>query len=274
LEGNELGSLVGGVGSAAIGLYGFLSQAPYVGSVFIVLMTVSFTFFFNSRIQSSSREYERRRLQTTEVLGPVYGQVTSNLEQMERKKATLDTDLGPASGNEWGSIKLSYRAELIDGDLRLAIERFFSDLDRLQTLMGPAREMLRRIEKDTWASIFSVQPGNDGGHLYTVIDDYRHQRSGRVYDAVFWEKNPTEQFDMRWKSVDVIKDRGGQNNYPIHPEETEVPEVMVRFFPEAGARASANLEIVNARAEYERILKEGYELRERLRKLISEWAKP
>lgn len=44
--------------------------------------------------------------------------------------------------------------------------------------------------------------------------------------------------------------------------------------PEAGERAFKCPEIVNSRAEYERILKEGYELRERLRKLISEWAKP
>ena len=273
MENSELGSLVGGVGSAALGLYGFLSQLPYVGSVFIVLMTVSFTYFFNARIQSSAKKYERRRLQTTEVLGPVYGQVTRNLEELEKKRAALSLDLGPPSGNEWDTIEHSYRVELIDGNLRSAISQYFFDLARLQTLLGPAVEMLRRIEKDVWASMFGPV-GNDGGHTYNVIDDYRHERSGLLYGAVFWEKNPTNQSNMKWKGLSVVKARGDSNNYPIQPEQAEVPGIMGKFLPEAGTRASKSLEIVNARAEYERILKEGYGLREHLRKMISQWAKP
>jgi hypothetical protein len=274
LENNELGSLAGAIGSGAVGLYGFLSQSPYIGSVFIVVMTVSFTYFFNARIQSSAREYERRRLQTTEVLGPVYGQVTRNIEQMEKKRAALSLDLGPAAGNEWDAIEHSYRVELIDGKLRSDIGLYFLDLDRLQNLMGLAVETLRRIEKDVWATMFGPQPGNDGGHLYYLIDDYRHERYGRVYDAVFWEKDPTKQFNMKWKGLAVTKARGEPNGNPILPEKDEVPGIMSKFLHEAGARASKSLEIVNARAEYERILKEGYDLRERLQKLISLWAKP
>lgn len=273
MENSELGSLVGGVGSAAIGLYGFLSQLPYVGSVFIVLMTVSFTYFFNARIQSSAKKYERQRLQTTEVLGPIYGQVTRNIEELEKKKANLSLDLGPPSGNEWDMIEHSYRAELIDGNLRSAISQYFFDLARLQTLLGTAVEMLRRIEKDVWESIFGPV-GSDGGHTYTVIDDYRHERSGLLYGAVFWEKNPATQFNMKWKGLSVVKARAGGTNYPIQPERAEVSGIMARFLPEASARALESLEIVNARAEYERILKEGYDLRDDLRKRISEWAKP
>ena len=274
MENSELGSLVGGIGSAALGLYGFLSSLPYVGSVFIVLMTVSFTYFFNARIQTSAREYERRRLQTTEVLGPVYGQITRNVSLLERKKAALDMDLGQIVGTEWDGIENGYKAQLIDGKLRSSISQFFFDLDRLGTLIGPAKEMLRRIESDVWTSIFGPLPGNEGWHSYSVIDDYRHERSGLICGVVFWEKDPTKQFNMKWNRVDVMKAIGKPNGYPVQPEKDEVPGIMARFLPDAEERASKNMEVVNTRAEYERVLKEGYELRESLQKMISQWAKP
>ena len=273
MENSELGSLVGGVGSAAVGISSFLAQLPYVGSLFLVLMTVSFTYYFNSRISSSARKYERGRLQTIEVLGPVYGQITSNLEFLEKRKAELSMDIVVPSGNDWAGIRHSYKVELIDGKLRSSMEQFFFDLDRLNSLVGPAVEMLRRIEKEEWESILGPVRGNDGGHLYYLIDDYRHERTGLVYGAVFWEKDPAKQFNMKWKGVAIAK---GVNEYggPINLDPGEIPGIMGRFLPEAGEKASKNLEVVNARAEYERILEEGYDLRRHLQKLISQWAKP
>lgn len=274
LENNELGTLAGAIGSGAVGLYSFLSQSPYVGSVFIVLMTVSFTYFFNARIQSSTREYERRRLQTVEVLGPVYGEIGRNLEILEKKKAALDLDIGGVADSEWGAIEHSYKIELIDGKLRSAIEQCFFDLDRLRTLMGPAVETLRMIERDVWATIFGPVPGNDGGHLYYLIDSYRHERSGLAYGAVFWEKDPAKQFNMEWKAIAVWKAKAEPGAFPPQPERAEVPGLMAKFLPEAGARASKSLEVANTRAEYDRVLKEEYALREDLEKRISQWAKP
>ena len=112
MENSELGSLVGGVGSAAIGLDGFLSQLPYVGSVFIVLMTVSFTYFFNARIQGSTKS-TRGKATSDRDLGIDLRSGDAELGA-DGEEAAVSVYLGLPLGNEWAVVEHSYRVELID----------------------------------------------------------------------------------------------------------------------------------------------------------------
>jgi len=239
---------------------GIIYQQLIPSSLGGLLLSAVLSYYFQRRMHSSIREYEKRKLSVQEALGPIHADllVTKQVLQYNQENYKLSNLVNQ---DNWKRIRFGYQYYLIPRDLRQKLDKFFHSVEDF-----PAGIITRKITEIGKSVCQTLTPNFDLQDIQFQIKDKEGLLRGDAWwwGLVFWKAKPTDAVPGTLQSA-IFLDSGGAKFQATQ-------KIIDDFLEGCWKKADQDPMICEARSLHGKFLTEVGGLLDLVERQITEWA--